>query len=236
MGCWELLTHDQRTVYTGRWKPSPTLQDGNKGEARRTLPQTVDGPGSFCLPYFFSLCSGVPGRCRLIRGTGWNRNLHFFTEGWAGKCFKSNFNTVPAKPPESSGCITGFRCGWEGSILSSPAVVPTQTRIFTPQTPSLCRKWGFSIWQTLKSVTLPKTCMGHSCNSWTRWSLWIPSNSEYSVMGWGHPLKIPLCDFSTFMPKWSLAAINYWSLPTFPQAKGTLLQSVWIKVWMAIQD
>lgn len=70
-----------------------------------------DGPGSFCLPYTFSLCSGIPKRYRQIRGTGCGPNLHLFTQGWAGKCFKSNSNTVAAKPPEPLGCVTRFTCG-----------------------------------------------------------------------------------------------------------------------------
>lgn len=70
-----------------------------------------DGPGSFCLPYTFSLCSGIPKRYRQIRGTGCSPNLHLFTQGWAGKCLKSNSNTVAAKPPEPLGCVTRFTCG-----------------------------------------------------------------------------------------------------------------------------
>ena len=99
-------------------------------------PQTEDdGPGSFCLPCIFSLCSGIPKRYRQIRGTGCNPNLHLFTQGWAGKCFKSNFNTMAVKSPAPLGCVTGFRCGWEGSVLCSPAVPPPQTRILIPTIP-----------------------------------------------------------------------------------------------------
>lgn len=99
-------------------------------------PQTADdGPGSFCLPYTFSLCSGIPERYRQISGTGFNPNLHLFTQGWAGKGFKSNFDTVAAKAPEALGCITGFRCGSEGSVLCSPAASSPHTRILIPTIP-----------------------------------------------------------------------------------------------------
>lgn len=99
-------------------------------------PQTADdGSGSFCLPYTFSLCFGIPKRYRQIRRTGCNPNLHLFTQGWASKCFKSNSTTAVAKPPESPGCNTGFRCGWEGSVLCCLAVPPPHTRILIPTIP-----------------------------------------------------------------------------------------------------
>lgn len=57
--------------------------------------------------------SGIPRRCRQIRETGCNPNMHFFTQGEASKCFKSAFYTIAAK-------LTSFRYGWVRSPSWDP--------------------------------------------------------------------------------------------------------------------
>lgn len=134
------------------WPEDYTWADRNhlphRTRAARVRPgedyaQTADdGSGSFCLPCIFSLSSGIPKRYRQIRGPGCNQNLHLFTQGWAGQSFKSNFNTLAAKPPARQASDVAER---GLTLLPSCSATPTQDpHLHNPHhfgQSEVCRHW-----------------------------------------------------------------------------------------------
>lgn len=144
MGCEELVNHAQKATHVGRWKPPPTSHDSSNGEARRAL--SLDCRWWVREFLFTIYLLPLLQYTRVIQTDKRSRlqpkSASFHTR--LGRCFKSNFNTMAAKPPEPLGCITGFRCAWERSVLCFPSA-PPKPQSSCPQNPSLLTKWGSSM-------------------------------------------------------------------------------------------